>query len=315
MFNVGADQPVLAATSWRAQVARGDGRGAGVEHLEPRHEVAHAHSSHEKVARVFGDACADVARRTARADGGVGARARRAAAPRSTPSRSRRTFRRHGGDGDAGYHDVAPAGGSGAAVVWKVVADHLSPWVPPDAHVLEIGAGYCRLDQRRRRRPARGRRHLAARSPTMPRPASKRASWTRRASCRRSARRQFDVVLASNVLEHFEPEIARRRRRSCARAAEARRTTPRSSSRTSGTPTALFRRLHAPRGVHRRVAAEPAARARLRDRARAAAIPAVLDARHAAAPIRPWTGSRVPPFARSSRWRDRCWWSRPERAD
>ncbi len=52
-FNVGADQPYSLL-----QLAHAVGRAMGVEpqvtHLDARHEVQHAHSSHDKVRRVFG---------------------------------------------------------------------------------------------------------------------------------------------------------------------------------------------------------------------------------------------------------------------
>ena len=42
-----------------------------------------------------------------------------------------------------GYHTAHLPEDPARAVVWKVVAEHLSVWVPPGASVLEIGAGYC----------------------------------------------------------------------------------------------------------------------------------------------------------------------------
>jgi len=52
-YNIGADQPcsLLQLTS---AVAAAMGVRATVTHLEPRHEVQHAHATHEKVRRVFG---------------------------------------------------------------------------------------------------------------------------------------------------------------------------------------------------------------------------------------------------------------------
>jgi hypothetical protein len=42
-----------------------------------------------------------------------------------------------------GYHATHLPEDPARAVVWKVVAQHLSVWVPVGARVLEIGAGYC----------------------------------------------------------------------------------------------------------------------------------------------------------------------------
>ena len=52
-FNVGADQPYSLLELANA-VAAAMGVSPRIRHLEPRHEVQHAHSSHEKAHRVFG---------------------------------------------------------------------------------------------------------------------------------------------------------------------------------------------------------------------------------------------------------------------
>jgi SAM-dependent methyltransferase len=46
-------------------------------------------------------------------------------------------------DSVTGYHTAHLPEDPARAVVWKVVAEHLSTWVPASARVLEIGAGYC----------------------------------------------------------------------------------------------------------------------------------------------------------------------------
>ena len=53
-FNIGADQPYSLLELARA-VAAAMGVAPLIEHLEPRHEVQHAHSTHAKARRVFGD--------------------------------------------------------------------------------------------------------------------------------------------------------------------------------------------------------------------------------------------------------------------
>ena len=47
------------------------------------------------------------------------------------------------GDAVSGYHTAHLPDDPARIIVWQVVAEHLAPWVPRDAHVLEIGAGYC----------------------------------------------------------------------------------------------------------------------------------------------------------------------------
>ncbi len=91
--------------------------------------------------------------------------------------------------------------------VWRLIAQYLAPWVPPSAQVLEIGAGYCHWinnvtaarrvaidlwpETSRHAAPGVDVRVLDA--------ATDLGSFGDRA---------FDVVLASNVLEHFEPDVA-----------------------------------------------------------------------------------------------------------
>jgi UDP-glucose 4-epimerase len=53
-FNIGADQPYSLLELAHA-VAAAMGVVPRIEHMEPRHEVRHAHSSHAKARRVFGD--------------------------------------------------------------------------------------------------------------------------------------------------------------------------------------------------------------------------------------------------------------------
>jgi cyclopropane fatty-acyl-phospholipid synthase-like methyltransferase len=92
-------------------------------------------------------------------------------------------------------------------VVWRVVADHLAHLIPPDAHVLEIGAGYCAWINavRAARRVATDRwpdvaRHAAAGVEARVLDAT--------ADLRSLGAAAFDVALASNVLEHFAPDTA-----------------------------------------------------------------------------------------------------------
>jgi SAM-dependent methyltransferase len=43
----------------------------------------------------------------------------------------------------AGYHAAHLPEDPNREVVWRAVAGHLSGWIRPYSHVLEIGAGYC----------------------------------------------------------------------------------------------------------------------------------------------------------------------------
>jgi SAM-dependent methyltransferase len=125
------------------------------------------------------------------------------------------------------YHAVHLPEHPARAMVWRVVAEHLSRWVPTDAHVLEIGAGYCHWIN-----AVRGARRVAVDVwPELPRHAAPgveavvadvtkdlrglagrtTARGTGSASPQGQASpaaRPFDTVLASNLLEHFEPAVS-----------------------------------------------------------------------------------------------------------
>lgn len=107
----------------------------------------------------------------------------------------------------AGYHDVHLQEHPARQVVWEVLADHLSRWVPPDAHVLEIGAGHCHWIN-----AVRAARRVAIDTwPDVGRFAAAGVE-TRVMDASRELRtlpaESVDVVLASNVLEHFDPDTA-----------------------------------------------------------------------------------------------------------
>jgi SAM-dependent methyltransferase len=106
-----------------------------------------------------------------------------------------------------GYHAVhlTPDGSRGS--VWRTIALHLSPLVPAEAHVLEIGAGYCDWinNVRAARRVAVDiwpafQTHAAAGVEPYVLDAGRDLPSLGTAA--------FDVVLASNVLEHFAPDAA-----------------------------------------------------------------------------------------------------------
>ena len=105
------------------------------------------------------------------------------------------------------YHDVHLPYDPNRAVVWKVIADHLAKWISKDAHVLEIGAGYCGWIN-----AVRAHRKVAIDVwPEMPHYAAADVESIVLDASRdlpSLGAETFEVVLASNVIEHFEPEVA-----------------------------------------------------------------------------------------------------------
>lgn len=106
-----------------------------------------------------------------------------------------------------GYHAVHLPEDASRATVWKVIAEHLSWCVPPTAHVVEIGAGYCDWINN----VSAARRVAVDVWPEMERFA---AGGVQPVTIDASTELQmlgestFDVALASNVLEHFTPDVA-----------------------------------------------------------------------------------------------------------
>lgn len=107
------------------------------------------------------------------------------------------------------YHDVHLTEHPARETVWGVIADHLSPWIPADAHVLEIGAGHCHWIN-----AVRAASRLAI--DVWPGIATHASAGveTRVLDAGRDLSQlpagEFDAILASNVLEHFEPDTASR---------------------------------------------------------------------------------------------------------
>jgi SAM-dependent methyltransferase len=108
------------------------------------------------------------------------------------------------------YHAAHLTENSARPVVWKVLAEYLSSYVPPRAHVLELGAGYC--DWINSTRAARKMavdiwselpKHVAADVQPLQHDLSQGLLPV-------LGEQQFDVVLASNLLEHFESDAASR---------------------------------------------------------------------------------------------------------
>jgi len=105
------------------------------------------------------------------------------------------------------YHAVHLTEDPSRAVVWQIIADHLAHWIPSDAHVLEIGAGYCCWIN-----AVKAKRRVAVDIwPEMPRHAAagvEPLSLDVSSALPSLGRAVFDVVLASNVIEHFDPGTA-----------------------------------------------------------------------------------------------------------
>jgi SAM-dependent methyltransferase len=105
------------------------------------------------------------------------------------------------------YHSVHLTQDPARDVVWQVVADHLAHWISPQAHVVEIGAGYCAWINAVRA----GRRVATDIWPDVTRHAAPGVDarvLDVTTSLRSLGDGSFDVALASNVLEHFPPDTA-----------------------------------------------------------------------------------------------------------
>lgn len=105
------------------------------------------------------------------------------------------------------YHDVHLTEHPARRAVWAIIADYLSPWVPEQSSVLEIGAGHCHWIN-----SVRAARRLAIDIwPDVGRfagPGVESQVLDAASALRTLTSGPFDVVLASNVLEHFEPDVA-----------------------------------------------------------------------------------------------------------
>lgn len=105
------------------------------------------------------------------------------------------------------YHAAHLVDDPRRATVWKAVAQHLAGHVAPDAHVLELGAGYCDWINN-----VRAARRVAV--DVWPELPAHAASGVEPVVLDISNGLQslggasFDVVLASNLLEHFAPDAA-----------------------------------------------------------------------------------------------------------
>ena len=109
----------------------------------------------------------------------------------------------------AAYHAVHLTEDPARMTVWRVLIDYLSIYTPPDAHALELGAGFCYWINgvNATRKVAIDiwpdlQSHAAAGVQTLQHDLA--------FGLPSFGGDQFDVVMASNILEHFEPDIASR---------------------------------------------------------------------------------------------------------
>ena len=285
-----------------------------IVHLPARQEVRDARSTHD-LSPAPSAAAGDRARGGAAAGWPVGESPRRP---------ERRAVRRHRSDGEppvvvahamsrgAGYHDVHLPEDPARAVVWRVIAEYLARWVPREAHVLEVGAGYCswinavggaRRSRSTSGRTWRGTRH--ERRGGRPR-CLDRAVPLRRRQLRPGARVERDRAPRAGCRGGD-----RGRHRA---AAAPRRPVDRHPAELPLRLPPLLRRLHAPLDLHPRVAGEPPALEGLRMLRRRAPVPARTRCARAGAGDA-LAGARLPALADQAEGRARCcsWRRRTDR--
>ena len=105
------------------------------------------------------------------------------------------------------YHAVHLTQNAARAVLWQALTEYLAPYVSPQAHVLELGAGYCYWinSVRAARKVAVDLwdelpQHAAADVQPL------QIDLTHGLAALGEGK--FDVALASNLMEHFEPDVA-----------------------------------------------------------------------------------------------------------
>jgi SAM-dependent methyltransferase len=106
-----------------------------------------------------------------------------------------------------GYHAAHFTEHPARATVWRAIARHLSPYVPTNASVLELGAGYCHWINN----VTAARRVAVDIWTELPRHAAggvEPVVLDIAGGLGTFGRASFDVVLASNLLEHFPPDTA-----------------------------------------------------------------------------------------------------------
>lgn len=104
------------------------------------------------------------------------------------------------------YHDAHFTEHEARATVWRVVSDHLSQYVPPNARVMELGAAYCHWINN-----VRAAQRIAVDVwdgvVTHAAPGVEARVHDLSAGLTPFTDACVDVVLASNLLEHFAPDV------------------------------------------------------------------------------------------------------------
>ena len=100
------------------------------------------------------------------------------------------------------YHAAHLTPDPSRRIVWQAVAGYLAPYVPPESAVLEIGAGYCDWINN-----VRAARRVAVdiwpELPSFAAPGVEPVVRDVSRGLESLGASSFDVVLASNILEHF----------------------------------------------------------------------------------------------------------------
>lgn len=107
-----------------------------------------------------------------------------------------------------GYFETRLAPDANREKVWVHLAKHFERWVQPDADVLELGAGWCDFSNK-----IKARRVVAMDIDAVVERAVAPHVQAEVGDCTdltRFADNSFDVVFASNLVEHLERELANR---------------------------------------------------------------------------------------------------------
>jgi SAM-dependent methyltransferase len=109
----------------------------------------------------------------------------------------------------SGYHDVHLREHPAREGVWQAIATYLAPWIPESARVVEIGAGHCHWIN-----AVRASERIAVDLwedlPDHAATGVQTRILDAATGLRTLGQGCFDAALASNVLEHFEPDVAAR---------------------------------------------------------------------------------------------------------
>ena len=108
-------------------------------------------------------------------------------------------------DGVSGYFQTRLAPNPHRTAVWKHICRYLERWIPTDSAVLELGAGWCDFSNN-----VTARRVVAMDIDLTVRRAAAAHVQAELGDCTDLSRfddGQFDVVFASNLLEHLDRAV------------------------------------------------------------------------------------------------------------